>query len=383
MVSSNSPEYQVVETIRDIAAEDWDACVSADQPFSKHAFLLALEESNCVNPKTGWLPQHIVIKDDNGKLIACCPQYLKGHSYGEYVFDWSWADAYERAGGRYYPKIQCAIPFTPVTGNRLLLHPDAGPEAQSRLLQAMIDHAGQSNVSSLHITFSTPQEAEFCQNQGMMMREGHQYHWNNDSYADFDDFLSRFSSRKRKNIRKERKAVTDSGIIMEVLSGEEIKDSHWDDFYRFYLDTSGRKWGHPYLNREFFSLLGQRQSDTVVLVLAHADNRIVAGALNLKGDKTLYGRYWGCLEDYRFLHFEACYYQAIEYAIQHNLQRVEAGAQGQHKIQRGYLPVKTYSAHWVADAGFERAIKDFLVHDKRVNDHEMAELGKYSPYKNM
>jgi len=376
------PKIERFEHIQDIPAQDWDACVRADEPFARHAFLSALEESTCVHPQNGWLPQHLVLRGEDGSVRGCAPLYLKSHSYGEYVFDWSWADAYERAGGRYYPKLLSAIPFTPVNGHRLLMHPDANMQDRQKLLAHMIEHAQELGVSSLHINFARKDEWQDMQAKGMLGRIGHQYHWTNHDYNDFDDFLSRLSSRKRKAIRKERKSITESDIQIHVLNGSDIEEHHWDAFYDFYMDTSGRKWGHPYLNRDFFGLIGQKMADTIVLVLAVQGERIVAGALNLKGSETLYGRYWGCLEDYRFLHFEACYYQAIDYAIAHKLKRVEAGAQGQHKIQRGYLPVETYSAHWLRDAGFKRAVQDFLDHDKQVNALEMRELAKLSPYKN-
>ena len=381
MASSKSLNIDILESIKSISPDVWNNCVGADEPFAKHEFLSALEDSGCTAAKAGWMPQHFVLYDEQGTLLACSPAYLKGHSYGEYVFDWSWADAYERAGGRYYPKLQCAIPFTPVSGHRLLLAPNAPQDCQALLLEAMVARAKELHLSSLHITFTTEQEWKVAQNNGFLGRIGHQYHWDNDGYNSFDDFLDRLSSRKRKSIRKERQAVKDSGIALRCLSGADITENHWDAFYSFYLDTSGRKWGHPYLNRDFFSLLGQRMGDDVVLVLAYQGDTIVAGALNLKGDKTIYGRYWGCREDFRFLHFEACYYQAIDYAITHRLARVEAGAQGQHKIQRGYLPQKTYSSHWIADRGFQRAVEDFLKHDQKVNELEMKELSSLSPYK--
>jgi len=380
MVFSNLLDLKLFESINDIDAAVWNSCVTANEPFARHEFLSALEDSKCVHPNSGWLAQHLVVYD-NDEIKACTPLYLKSHSYGEYVFDWSWAEAYERAGGRYYPKLQCAIPFTPVTGHRLLCHPTATQEHKEFLLSAMTGLAKGLKVSSLHITFALEDEWQMMEKAGLQTRIGHQYHWNNQNYDGFNDFLDQLSSRKRKSIKKERRSIDENGIEFEILSGSDIQEHHWDAFYAFYIDTSGRKWGHPYLNREFFSLLGERLGDSVVLIIAVIDDRIVAGALNLKGNETLYGRYWGCLEDYRFLHFETCYYQAIDYAIINGLQRVEAGAQGQHKIQRGYLPVKTYSAHWLADEKFAHAVQDFVEHDKRVNQLEMNELAKLSPYK--
>ncbi|WP_240492846.1 GNAT family N-acetyltransferase [Candidatus Terasakiella magnetica] len=373
-------KIEQLEKISEISADEWNSCVGADEPFARHEFLSSLEDSQCVHPQKGWMPQHLVLRDKD-QIKACCPLYLKNHSYGEYVFDWSWAEAYERAGGRYYPKLQCAIPFTPVSGQRIMASPNATNEDKASLLSAMIERAQDLNISSLHITFAEKSEWQLMQQQGLLARTGHQYHWENQNYQNFDDFLAQLSSRKRKTLRKERRAVQESGVAIITLSGDEIKEHHWDAFYQFYMDTSARKWGHPYLNRDFFSLLNQRLGSSVVLVLVLKDEGIVAGALNLKGSETLYGRYWGCVEDYKFLHFETCYYQAIDYAIAHNLKRVEAGAQGQHKIQRGYLPVETYSAHWIADPAFEKAVQDFLDHDMRINSHEMQELAKLSPYK--
>lgn len=386
MVSLNlhnpSPlRVHILDSINNISAPDWNACVDDDQPFARHEFLCALEGSQSVSPKTGWMAQHLIIKDSAGQLKACAPLYLKSHSYGEYVFDWSWADAYERAGGRYYPKLQSAIPFTPVTGPRFLLHPQASQTEQDSLIAAMIKRASELNVSSLHVTFSTKEEADILKNHGFMMRKGHQFHWLNQNYDDFNGFLEQISSRKRKNIRKERKSVQQSNIEHIALSGRDILEHHWDAFYDFYTNTSERKRGQAYLNREFFSLLGQSMGDKIILILAQCEGRIVAGALNLKGQDTLYGRYWGCLEDFRFLHFETCYYQAIDFAIAHKMTYVEAGAQGPHKIQRGYLPVPTYSAHWIADRGFGNAVEDFLEHDRRVNDLEISKLSTLSPYK--
>ena len=381
MAYSNLLKVQIFDKIGDISPQDWNTCVGANEPFARHEFLSSLEDSQCVSAENGWHPQHFALFDETDKLLACAPAYLKSHSYGEYVFDWSWAEAYERAGGRYYPKLQCAIPFTPVTGRRILLHPDADHSHQDLIISAMVKRAKALNISSFHVTFSTEEEWHALQKHNLSPRLGHQYHWDNKGYQHFDDFLNELSSRKRKSIRKERKSVEQSDISIQILNGTDIKAHHWDAFYAFYLDTSGRKWGHAYLNKDFFKLLGERIGDAIVLVLANHQDRIVAGALNLKGSETLYGRYWGCLEDFRFLHFEACYYQAIDYAIKHQLKRVEAGAQGQHKIQRGYLPIQTYSAHWVADSGFKKAVDDFLQHDQRVNAIEMAELEKLSPFK--
>jgi len=378
---SDSLAVQVVSRIADIPAADWDAC-AGDNPFVGHAFLSALEDSGSVSAETGWLPQHLVLPNPEGGILGCAPLYLKSHSYGEYVFDWNWADAYERAGGRYYPKLQCSVPFTPATGPRLLVNPAAERgEVEAGLIAAMLELARRHQASSLHITFPPRDQFDRLGAFGLLQRLGVQYHWLNNDYADFDAFLAGLASRKRKAIRKERRKVAESGIRLTPLSGSDIEARHWDAFFEFYIATADRKWGQPYLTREFFHLLGERLADRVVLVMADYQDEPVAGALNLKSDTTLFGRNWGALGRFRFLHFEACYYQAIDYAIAHGLKTVEAGAQGEHKIQRGYLPTATYSAHWIADAGFSNAIEEFLVRERRAMQHEIDALGDYSPFK--
>jgi predicted N-acyltransferase len=373
---------KVISEIADIAAAEWDACAGDDNPFLRHAFLEALEASGSATAETGWLPQHLALENENGRLVGAVPLYLKTHSYGEYVFDWGWASAYEQAGGRYYPKLQCAVPFTPVTGPRLLLRPDAGSAAADTLIAAMIELARRHKVSSLHITFPTQPEWERLGKAGFLQRVGQQFHWQNDGYRCFDDFLEALNARKRKQIRRERRDALADGIEIETFTGSAIKREHWDAFYRFYRSTSDRKWGEAYLTRAFFDLLGGRMAEQIALVMAKKGGRYVAGALNLIGRDTLYGRNWGCLGDFPFLHFEACYYRAIDFAIERGLARVEAGAQGQHKIQRGYLPVATYSAHWIRDPGFARAVEDFLTRERRalVNEMEMLEE-TLSPFK--
>ncbi len=378
---SESLAVKVVSRIAEVPAADWDACAGGN-PFVSHAFLDALEESGSATAKTGWLPQHLVLPDPKGGLLGCAPLYLKNHSYGEYVFDWNWADAYERAGGRYYPKLQCSVPFTPATGPRLLVHPTAErEEVMAGLTAAMLELARRHQASSLHITF--PPEAQFdaLGRFGLLQRLGVQYHWQNRGYAAFDDFLDALASRKRKAIRKERRKVAESGIRLRALTGGEIEPRHWDAFFEFYMATADRKWGQPYLTREFFHLLGERLTDRVVLMLADYQGEPVAGALNLKSGDTLYGRNWGALGRFRFLHFETCYYQAIDYAIAHGLKYVEAGAQGEHKIQRGYLPTATYSAHWIADANFSRAVEEFLARERAAVEQEIAYLADHSPFK--
>ncbi len=373
---------KVVQRLAEVPAGDWDACAGADNPFLAHAFLEALEASGSATAETGWLPQHLVIEDERGRLLGAVPLYLKSHSYGEYVFDWGWASAYERAGGSYYPKLQCSVTFTPVTGPRLLLRPEAGAAVADALIAAMLELARRHKVSSLHVTFPTRGEWQRLGAEGFLQRVGQQFHWQNAGYASFDDFLAALNSRKRKQIRRERRAALQGGIEIETLTGSAIRGEHWDAFFRFYRSTSDRKWGEAYLTRGFFDLIGARMAERVVLILARKGGRYVAGALNLVGVDTLYGRNWGCHGDFPFLHFEACYYQAIDFAIAHGLARVEAGAQGQHKIQRGYLPVETYSAHWIRDPGFARAVADFLVRERHALESEMAQLEEaLSPFR--
>jgi hypothetical protein len=380
---------RVVDAIERIPAAQWDACAAGDcgadapeNPFVSHAFLDALERSGSVGRKAGWLPQHLVIEDASGTALAAAPLYVKSHSQGEYVFDHGWADAYARAGGRYYPKLQVAVPFTPVPGPRLLVR--AGPhatEASAALISALISAVQNSAMSSLHVTFGSRAESDLLEEIGFLTRIGVQYHWSNRAYGSFDDFLAALSSRKRKAIRKERAAVADYGLTIRAFEGEELTARHWDAFFAFYMDTGGRKWGRPYLTRDFFARIARSLRDRIVLILAEQDGQFVAGALNLKGPTALYGRNWGCLADYRFLHFELCYYRAIDYAIAHKLARVEAGAQGEHKIQRGYLPVETYSSHWIADPRLRAAISDFLDQERSYIAQEKAALDELSPYR--
>jgi predicted N-acyltransferase len=373
---------KLASSIASVAAEEWDACAGAENPFVSHAFLKALEDSGSVGEGTGWRPLHLLLEDAGGRLIGAMPLYLKSHSWGEYVFDQSWADAWERAGGRYYPKLQASVPFTPVPGPRLLVRPGADAGSRRALLaKALAAAATQLEVSSAHVTFAQAEDIAALSAAGYLLRKGVQFHWQNQGYRSFEEFLANLSSRKRKTIRKERAAVAEAGITLRALPGTEITSRHWDVFFRFYISTSDRKWGSPYLNRKFFELLGARLGEKVVLILAEKNGRPVAGALNLKGADTLYGRNWGASVDVPFLHFEACYYQAIEYAIGHGLARVEAGAQGPHKIQRGYLPVETASAHWIADAGFRKAVADFLRRERSAITHEIAALNEMSPYR--
>jgi hypothetical protein len=342
-------------SVGELPADQWDALSGGENPFMRHAFLGALEDSGSVGDGTGWLPAPLVI-EDAGRLVAALPAYLKGHSQGEYVFDHSWADAWERAGGRYYPKLQIAAPFTPASGPRLLTQE---PALVPHLLRFAEQFASANDLSSIHATFVEPAQVPSFGAAGWLMRHDIQFHWQNRGYASFDDFLDRLASRKRRAIRKERIAAQD-GVNIRRLSGSDIRAEHWDAFWQFYQDTGSRKWGTPYLTRAAFDLLGERMGNDIVLVLAFDGARPVAGALNFAGADALYGRYWGCMEDRRFLHFELCYYQAIDEAIERRLSRVEAGAQGQHKIARGYEPVQTTSAHWIADPGFRAAVADFV-----------------------
>ncbi|WP_281684074.1 GNAT family N-acetyltransferase [Thalassobaculum salexigens] len=375
-------EVSVLPAISAVAAQEWDACAGADNPFLSHDFLNALEESGSVRAQTGWLPRHLAVNDRAGRLAAAMPLYLKGHSQGEYIFDWGWADAYERAGGRYYPKLLSAVPFTPVTGPRMLVRPDIDPaRAQEILAGGVVALMNQLNVTTAHVNFVPKPEWDRLGEFGFLQRMGLQYHWHNDGYASFDAFLEALSSRKRKAIRKERRQVAETDLVIRRLVGKDIEERHWDAFFAFYMDTSDRKWGSPYLNRTFFSLLGERMAERVLLVVAERDGEPVAGALNLIGSDTLFGRNWGCTEEYRFLHFEACYYQAIDFAIERGMAKVEAGAQGQHKIQRGYLPVETYSNHLILDDGFRDAVEDFLARERRQMVHEKELLLEESPFR--
>ena len=371
---------KVVASLDEIPAAQWDACAGPDNPFVSHRFLQTLEESGAACRESGWLPQHIVIEDEKG-VAGAAPCYLKSHSYGEYVFDWGWADAYERAGGQYYPKLQVAVPFSPVTGPRLLVREGEDARHMRQLLTAgLLELARQHEVSSLHITFTTEEEWQELGEMGLIQRQGQQFHWHNQDFGTFDDFLESLNSRKRKMIRKER-AAANAEVDIEVLTGDDLRPEHMDAFYRFYLNTVDRKWAHAYLNRTFFEMLRERMADRIVLVMARHDGDYVAGALNLRGTDTLFGRNWGCIERFRMLYFEACFYRGIEFAIEHGLSKVEAGAQGPHKISRGYLPSPTYSAHWIRDEGFRSAVADFVRRERAGVEHEMESLGELSPFK--
>ena len=368
------------QAIADVPAAEWDRCAGADNPFVSHAFLSAVEDSGSAGARTGWLPQHAVLRDGSGAIVGCAPMYAKSHSYGEYVFDHGWAHAFERAGGRYYPKLQVAAPFSPVPGPRLLLRPGAGV-SPATLGHALVQACGELDLSSVHVTFCTGAEAEALEDAGWLRRIGVQFHWENAGYATFDDFLADLASRKRKSIRRERRDANDAGLEFLALRGPEIGRRDWAAFHEFYLSTVDRKWGSAYLTKQFFPLLGKRLGARVVLMLARKDGKPVAGALNLMGADTLYGRNWGCRGEFPFLHFELCYYRAIDFAIAHGLRRVEAGAQGEHKIQRGYRPVPTFSAHWIAHRGLRQAVAEFLEQERPARLAEIADLGQLSPFR--
>jgi hypothetical protein len=373
-------EVRLVQGIEQIEAAAWDACAGADQPFLSHAFLAALETSGSVSAETGWLPLHLTVQD-GPQLIGCAPMYLKSHSYGEYVFDWGWASAFERAGGRYYPKLQVAVPFTPVPGPRLLARPDR-PDARAALIQGLLAAVEEvESASSLHLTFCRAEEWQALDAAGLMQRIGLQYHWHNRGYGSFDDFLAGLKSSRRKVIRKERQKVAQQGLELVALTGPELTPDLWDHFYPFYLATVDKRWGNAYLTKRFFRRLGELMPERVVLIMARERGRWVAGALNLLGGDALYGRIWGSKRAYEFLHFEACYYQAIEFAITRGLARVEAGAQGQHKLQRGYEPVVTYSAHWIRHPGLRQAVAQFLEQERRQVAAEAEALRDLLPYR--
>jgi predicted N-acyltransferase len=374
---------RIAHRIADVGETLWDACAGTEDPFTSYAFLQALEESGCAVPETGWAPHHLVIEAPDQGVTGAVPMYLKNHSYGEYVFDHAWAHAYERAGGHYYPKLQVAVPFTPATGRRFLTPPGPNREKTIRhLLSGCIQVAQQMEVSSLHFTFPTEEEWNLLGEAGLLQRTGEQFHWRNEGYETFDDFLAQLASRKRKALKKERREALAGGeITIETLTGGDLREEHWDAFFHFYTDTGSRKWGTPYLNREFFSLIGERMADRIALVMASRGGRYIAGALNLIGAHTLFGRYWGCIEHHRFLHFEVCYYRAIDFAIERGLDSVEAGAQGPHKLARGYLPTRTYSAHWARDPQFHQALANYLTHERREVDSEIEYLGEHSPFR--
>ena len=347
-----------------------------------YEFLSALEDSHSAVAQTGWAPYHLSLEDESGLLVGVVPMYLKSHSQGEYVFDYSWADAFERAGGRYYPKLQVSVPFTPATGRRLLVRPDIDdPDLEKYLLSGMMQVSEQMEVSSVHVTFATRSQWKLMGELGFLQRTHNQFHWQNRGYSTFDDFLADLSSKKRKNIRRERRDAVSGGITIERLTGNDITEAHWDAFFQFYMDTGSRKWGSPYLKRQFFSQVGETMGDDTLLVLCRRDGRYVAGAINFIGGDCLFGRNWGCIEHHPFLHFEVCYYQAIEFAIERGLARVEAGAQGEHKLARGYMPTHTYSAHWISNSSFRDAVDHYLTNERRYVDEEIDYIAEHGPFR--
>jgi hypothetical protein len=399
---------RIANSIGEVAADAWDACANpascgvqaqcgepallssgADaatlgtgyNPFISHAFLASLEVSESVRARAGWQPMHLLVTNAQGTLVGAVPCYMKSHSRGEYVFDHGWAEAYERAGGAYYPKLQVAVPFTPATGRRLLVQP--GPHSESArgaLADALVDVCRRTRASSVHVTFPTQQEWDLLGSRGYLKRTHQQFHWENAGYDNFDGFLGALSARKRKTIRRERDDALANGISVHWLSGSDLTESVWDHFFEFYMETGSRKWGRPYLTRAFYSLVGEKMGDRILLVMAKRNGRWIAGAINFIGSDTLFGRHWGAIEYHPFLHFELCYYQAIEYAITHKLARVEAGAQGEHKISRGYLPRTTHSAHHIADPALRRAIEDFLTRERAyvaVAEEEFAQIAPF------
>ena len=398
---------RVANSLKEVAAEAWDACANpvvgrdhgngADlaprdvqentledryNPFISYDFLSSLELSQSVRTRGGWQPLHLLAEDSNGTLVGAVPCYAKTHSQGEYVFDHGWAEAYERAGGSYYPKLQVSVPFTPATGRRLLVRP--GPEADAvrgALADSLMDICRRSNASSVHVTFATQPEWDLLGRRGFLKRTHQQFHWENAGYDSFDGFLAALASRKRKTIRREREDALSAGISVHWLTGADLTESVWDAFFDFYMETGSRKWGRPYLTRPFYSMVGEKMRDRILLVMAKRNGRWIAGAINFIGSHTLFGRHWGAVEHHPFLHFELCYYQAIQYAIEHKLARVEAGAQGEHKISRGYLPTTTYSAHYIVDPGLRRAIEDFLKHERAYVAAAGAELAETAPFR--
>ena len=393
---------RVVSAMSDVEPRHWDACANPGwddpaanagaategcgrlpyNPFVSWDFLDALERSGAVSRHSGWMPRHLVLESGSGAPAGMMPCYVKTHSQGEYVFDWGWADAFERAGGRYYPKLQVSVPFTPVTGPRLLVPPGEDAAQRKRMLAAgLVELCRRHEISSAHITFLPEEDWSLLAEMGFLRRTDQQFHWSDDGYGDFDGFLGALASRKRKAIRKERREAAEAGFDIEWITGGDLTEAHWDSFFDFYMDTGARKWGQPYLNRRFFSLLGERMADKLLLVMAKRDGEAIAGALNLIGSDTLYGRYWGTTEDHRFLHFEVCYYQAIEFALAHGLKHVDAGAQGPHKLSRGYLPDTTYSAHYIADPNFRRAVENYLIEERREVALTGAMLARRGPFR--
>jgi predicted N-acyltransferase len=382
--------FRAERSFKSITPESWSRLSGASRsgtllpynPFVSHAYLSALEESGSATDKTGWLGNHLLLENADGSLIGAVPGYLKNHSQGEYVFDHGWADAFERAGGSYYPKLQCAIPFTPATGPRLMIAEGEDRAAlQPALAEALKAVTRQLGISSAHITFIPKDEVSVFETDGYLHRTDQQFHFINEGYANHDAFLETLASRKRKALKKERRTALDNGITIDWLTGADLTEAIWDQFFAFYMDTGSRKWGRPYLTRKFYSLIGERMADDILLVMAKREGRYVAGAINFIGGDALYGRHWGCIEDHPFLHFEVCYHQAIDFALAKGLARVEAGAQGEHKLARGYLPVTTHSAHFIAHPGLRRAVGDYLERERQEVEQMGEILTEHSPFR--
>lgn len=387
-MTDDTIEIAMLGSLSDVAQAEWDACACPEaedggrpnDPFTTWRFLRALEESGSVGAGSGWQPRYLTARQ-GGQLIACAPMYGKSHSQGEYIFDHNWANAYERAGGRYYPKLQIAVPFTPATGRRFLTRPGFTETGTAALVQGAVELTANNSLSSLHVTFCTQAEAEAGEALGLLRRVTQQYHWENDNYTDFDGFLASLSSRKRKMIRKERERANAFGGQIISLTGDQIEPWHWEHFWQFYQDTGARKWGTPYLTRRFFDIAHERLRDDMLLVLAMRDGVPVAGALNFIGRQALFGRYWGCVEDHPCLHFEVCYYRAMDFAIAKGMARVEAGAQGEHKLARGYLPVPIHSLHWIREPGFAEAVANYLGAERRAVEEDIEVLTAYGPFR--
>jgi uncharacterized protein len=384
VAAAGALRIRAVPAIADISAADWDSCAGTGltaNPFTRHAFLAALESSKSATAATGWQAQHLIAESADGAIAGVVPCYLKSHSRGEYVFDGGWAEAYEQAGGRYYPKLQVSVPFTPATGRRLITAPGAPEAVEAGLAQGLIELTRLRRASSVHVTFMMRPEWQTLGEQGFLLRTDQQFHWENAGFASFEDFLAALASRKRKAIRRERREAMANDIEICWLSGRDLNEAAWDAFFAFYTETGSRKWGRPYLTREFFSTIGETMADATVLIMAKRAGRFIAGAINFIGGGTLFGRHWGAIEHHPFLHFEVCYYQAMEFAIAHGIARVEAGAQGEHKLARGYLPNTTFSAHYIADPALRRAIADYLKRERTYIEAAAAELREASPFR--
>ena len=382
---SYSGNFFFAQSINDINSLLWNKCVGLDHPFTRHEFLSALENSESANSKTGWKAFHYIEKNEKNEIIAICPLYIKNHSFGEYIFDHSWADAYHRHGLNYYPKLQSAIPFTPVTWERILVHKKIKNKSEKKLeiIKKIIEKSKELNVSSLHFNFLNNPEKFKKQNEEILIRQGIQFHWKNNDYKDFDDFLKSLSSRKRKLIKKERKCIEKNNLNVRKFTGKEIQKEHWEFFYKCYLNTTGRKWGSTYLKKDFFFKLGESFSEKILLIIAFKEETMIASAINFISSTHLYGRLWGSLNNIPYLHFELCYYQAIDYAIENKIKIVEAGAQGEHKLQRGYVPEVTWSMHWIKDQQFSKAIEDFLNNEKKLVENQKKNLEKFTPFKKL